>query len=110
MCMPKILICIISPRHRNRKERREGDEAIGMIRAMSATRVATRWTRPDSAVWNHLPNFLLHSANGIQADSKGQSKRLSMSGQPRGPGGSGKEDAPRLKRTRRPTVRMATTM
>ena len=47
---------------------------------------------------NHVPNTLLHSANGIQADSKGQSKRLSMSGQPRGPGGSGNADALRRRR------------
>lgn len=40
----------------------------------------------------NIPNSLLHSANGIHADSNGQSKRLSMSGQPRGPGGSGKVD------------------
>jgi hypothetical protein len=44
---------------------------------------------------HNIPNSLLHSAKGIHADSNGQSKRLSMSGQPRGPGGSGKADARR---------------
>jgi hypothetical protein len=57
--------------------------------------------------WKHVPNTLLHSAKGIQADSNGQSKRLSMSGQPRGPGGSGRVDA-RRRRIRNATVRIAT--
>ena len=58
---------------------------------------------------NHVPNTLAHSAKGIQADSNGQSKRLSMSGQPRGPGGSGSVDARRRRRIRNATLSNATT-
>ena len=60
-------------------------------------------------VLNHIPNTLLHSANGTQADSNGQSKRLSMSGQPRGPGGYGKVEPRPRRRIRNAIVSTATT-